>query len=323
MVERVRSALDAPDASPADRASLGFALGTLLDRIGAYDDAFAAYAAANDASAASAVTRPVYDRRAQERLIDEIIATPMPSYSRTDGDAAAPIFICGMFRSGSTLAEQVLAGHPRIQPGGELALLPAIAREIGFPAGVRSLAQDEIEGHAQRYRERLHRLFPSAPRVTDKRPDNFLHIGLIKRLFPAARIVHTKRHALDNVLSLFFLHLDHSMSYALDLLDAAHHYRQYRRLMDHWKSIYSEDIFDFSYDRFVQSPRPAVEQMLSFLDLEWSDECLAFHRRTNAVRTASVWQVREPLYRRSSGRWRNYARQLEPVRAALRDLIED
>jgi tetratricopeptide (TPR) repeat protein len=323
IVQRVRAALAAPPASAADRASLGFALGRLLDQAGAYDAAFEAYTEANGMSRASAGARSFYDRAAEERRIDEIIAAfPATSPVRPSrGDA--PIFICGMFRSGSTLTEQVLAGHPRVTAGGELDLLPAIGREIGFPAGVRALGDDDLPDLARRYRETLAQLFPNAEYVTDKRPDNFLFIGLIKSLFPNAKIVHTTRHPLDNVLSIYFLHLDHSMGYALDLMDAAHHYRQYRRLMAHWKALYEEDILDFDYDAFVREPRVSAERLIAFLGLDWNEECLAFHRRSNVVKTASVWQVREPLYQRASGRWRNYTRQLAPVREALADLIED
>jgi len=321
-VSRVRAALAAPEASAADRASLGFALGRLLDQVGAYGEAFDAYAEANRMSRASAgAGRAIYDRAAEERLIDEIIAAFPSAPTGASSETGAPIFICGMFRSGSTLTEQVLAGHPRVATGGELDILPALARTLAWPAGMRSASDDEIRRLAERYRARVRQLFPSADRVTDKRPDNFLYIGFIKRLFPNAKIVHTMRHPLDNVLSIYFLHLDHSMSYALDLMDTAHHYRQYRRLMAHWKSLYGADIVDFDYDAFVRDPRPNVERLLSFLGLEWSEECLAFHRRTNVVKTASVWQVREPLYQKSSGRWRNYARQIEPVREALADLI--
>lgn len=323
MVRRVRAALAAPDASPADRASLGFALGRMLDQAGAYDEAFDAYAEANRMSRTAAGGRTLYDRVAETRLIDEIIAAfPAPT-SSTRSEGRAPIFICGMFRSGSTLTEQVLAGHPRVSPGGELDLLPSMARELGFPSGVAGMSDEKAQELAARYRQRLARLLPGAEFVTDKRPDNFLYIGLIKRLFPDAKIVHTTRHPLDNVLSIYFLHLDHSMGYALDLGDAAHHYRQYRRLMTHWKALYGDDILDFDYDDFVRAPRAGAERLLSFLNLEWSEECLAFHRRSNAVKTASVWQVREPLYQRASGRWRNYARQLEPAREALADLIKD
>lgn len=319
MVQRVRSALAAPDASGADRASLAFALGRMLDQAGAYAAAFEAFEDANRASRASGGGRVIYKRAAEERLIGEIIAAfPQPAIEK--GEGRAPIFICGMFRSGSTLTEQVLAGHPRVTAGGELDILPAIAREIGFPGRLEGTAEREL---AARYCDHLRQLYPDAERVTDKRPDNFLYIGLIKRLFPQAKIVHTTRHPLDNVLSIYFLHLDHSMGYALDLMDIAHHYRQYRRLMTHWKALYPDDILDFDYDVFVREPRPAVERLLAFLDLEWAEECMAFHRRDNAVKTASVWQVREPLYQRSSGRWRNYAGQLGPVRTALADLIGD
>ena len=322
-VKRVRAALASQGASLADRASLGFALGRMLDQAGAHDAAFEAYADANRTSRASAGDRAPYDRAAEERAIDEIIAAFPEAAPAASSARRAPIFICGMFRSGSTLTEQVLAGHPRVTAGGELDLAPAMAREIQFPSGMKALSDAEVQYLAQRYRDRIAKLFPDAQYVTDKRPDNFLYIGLIKRLFPDAKIVHTTRHPLDNVLSIYFLHLDHSMNYALNLLDAAHHFRQYRRLMAHWKSLYGPDILDFDYDAFVRDPRPNVERLLAFLGLEWSEECLAFHRRTNSVKTASVWQVREPLYYRASGRWRNYARQLEPVREALADLIVD
>ncbi len=224
-----------------------------------------------------------------------------------------------MFRSGSTLTEQVLAAHPRVTAGGEIPYLPAlVSRALApFPASMARLTQQHLREIAAGYLQALARLFPGGDRVTDKRPDNFLYVGLIKRLFPRARIVHTTRNALDNCLSIYFLHLDQRMSYALDLLDTGHYYVQYRRLMSHWKSLYGEDILDFDYDALVQSPKAQIEKLVSFCGLEWNDACLNFHEAKSAVRTASVWQVREPLYRRSSGRWRNYAAQLAPLREYL------
>jgi hypothetical protein len=227
-----------------------------------------------------------------------------------------------MFRSGSTLTEQVLAGHSRVTAGGEIDFLPTLVQtELApFPARMAQVSSRQLGELAQRYLASLSKLFPGERHVTDKRPDNFLYIGLIKSLFPNARIVHTTRDALDNCLSVYFLHLDHSMGYALDLTDTAHYYRQYRRLMAHWKALYGEDILDFDYDAFVRKPRPAVERLLAFCGLDWEEGCMSFHRVQNAVKTASVWQVREPLYQRSSGRWRNYARHLAPLRADLDDL---
>jgi hypothetical protein len=149
--------------------------------------------------------------------------------------------------------------------------------------------------------------------VTDKRPENFLHIGLIKTIFPSAKIVHTRRNRLDNLLSLYFLHVDPAQAYALDLEDAAHWYGQYRRLMDHWKTLYPDDILDVDYDELVREPNPALERMFGFLALDWEDDLLDFHRTDSPVKTASVWQVRQPLHARSSGRWRNYSKQLNKL----------
>ncbi len=318
LIARLRAALSQRNASAADKASLGFALGRMLDAVGEYDPAFAAYQDANRQSRASAPAGTGrYDRSAQEDLVDALIAA-FPARRPADADARAPIFICGMFRSGSTLAEQALAAHPLVTAGGELPLLPALAGELTpFPAAAARASSEQLAALAHRYAASLALLFPGAHLVTDKRPDNFLYVGLIKALFPAAKIVHTKRDPVDNCLSVYFLHLDHSMAYALDLMDIAHFYRQHRRLMAHWKSIYGAEIFEFDYDAFVAAPRPALERLLDFCGLDWDDACLSFHRQQNVVKTASVWQVREPLYKTSSGRWRRYERHISALRAYL------
>ncbi len=311
-------ALSRPDVASEDKATLGFALGAALDRAGAHERAFAAYTRANQVSRVAAA----YDRAAQEQLVDRIAAAfpaPLPG----DASGAEPIFICGMFRSGSTLVEQVLAGHPRITAGGELDFIPRLAHgEVApFPEAGVKLDAAAAARLARHYAEMAARAFPNADLVTDKRPDNFLYIGLIKALFPSAKIVHTTRHPIDNLLSVFFLQLDQRMSYALDLMDCAHYYRQYRRMMAHWQSLYPGDIVEFHYDDFVRAPRANVERLLAFLGLDWSEDCLAFHRRSNQVKTASVWQVREPLYQRASGRWKNYGDQLAPLKAELAEFL--
>lgn len=335
LIGRLRAGIARAGAAAAGAASLGFALGKLLDACGAHDDAFEAYAAANRASRASlAVRGPVYDRESARAQVDALMAAfpagagPGAGTSGTRGAAAAVaagapqlIFICGMFRSGSTLVEQVLARHPHVSAGGELALLPALVREdlAPYPASVARLTPARRGQLAAKYLAGVAQRFPGATVVTDKRPDNFLHIGLVKTLFPQAKIVHTTRNPLDNCLAIYFLHLDPRMGYALDLLDTGHQYVQYRRLMAHWKALYGGDILDFDYDRFVREPRAGVERLLAFCGLDWSDACLAPERAAGAVKTASVWQVRRPIHRESSGRSAHYARQLAPLAAYLRD----
>jgi tetratricopeptide (TPR) repeat protein len=324
LIARLRAALADPQASVAERASLGFALGAALDACAEYRSAFETYSLANRDSRASAPAAPRYDRRAQEQRIDELIrafadgaapaAAPPPAQR-----VPRPIFICGMFRSGSTLTEQLLARHPLVRAGGELDLLPALVRSglNPYPAALAGCDAARIAALADDYRGGLARLFPDSPYVTDKRPDNFLHIGLIKRLMPHARIVHTTRDPLDNCLSVFFLHLDQRMGYALDLADIGHYYREYQRLMRHWHSLYGTDLLDFSYDSLVAEPSAALERLLAFCGLPWDEACLTPAPSGAAVKTASVWQVREPLYRRSSGRARHYRRELEALAAYL------
>jgi len=316
LIDRLRSALGvARDA--LEEADLGFALGRLLDARGDYGGAFEAYRRANEASRKSFGPAFLgYDRAGHERFVDRLI-TAFPAPATPDHAEEPPVFICGMFRSGSTLAERILAGHKTIAAGGELDLLPTLANRIaGYPEAVASAAREMLGSWRQFYLEGIAPIARPGSIVTDKRPDNFLHIGLIKTLFPAAKIVHTRRNRLDNLLSLYFLHLDPRMAYALDLADAAHWHGQHDRLMDHWKRLYPKDIFELDYDALVRDPEPSVKDLVAFLGLDWDKSLLDFHSRKGAVKTASVWQVREPLHRLSSGRWKNYERQLK---AALGD----
>lgn len=292
---------------PLAREGLYFGLGKVLDDLGRYEEAFAAYAAGN---ALGKLRLPVYDRVATERAFGELI----DFFARgriqalATGSRASPIFICGMLRSGSTLVEQILAAHPAVTPGGELDLLPWLIgrRLMPYPQHVENASRNELESFGEEYLSSLHELFPGAEHPTDKTPDNFVHLGLIKLLFPASRIVYTKRNALDNCVSVFFQQLGGRLSYTADLEDIAHFYRQHERLMAHWNSALGPNIFTVDYDELVRSPEQVIRRLLQFLGLPWHESCLSFHRAEGLVKTASVWQVREELNARGSGRWRNY-----------------
>lgn len=311
----------ASERSAAEQADLGFALGRLLDGREHYRQAFEAYAEANRASrSAMGEGFGGYDRMAHERFVDRLIAA-FPEPAATGGADSPAVFVLGMFRSGSTLVEQMLAGHSALLSGGELDLIPAVAARVpNYPEGVEAADGDAIDAWRRFYSEGVAPFVRDGCRVTDKRPDNFLHVGLIKTMFPAARIIHTRRNRFDNLLSLYFLHLDPGMAYALDLADAAHWHGQYERLMAHWKQLYPDDIFDVEYEDVIRDSRPTLERLLRFLGLQWEDAVLDFHSRAGSVKTASAWQVREPLHARSTGRWKNYEAEL---RAALGDLQAD
>jgi tetratricopeptide (TPR) repeat protein len=325
-LSRLRAAADA-QPNKTVRADLLFALGHSYERLGAYDQAFDAFARANRWLLRQGGRR--YDRRHTEALFEALIAefaqSSTPASQAFAVTAPQPLFVCGMFRSGSTLIEQVLGAHSQITAGGELNWLRRLASIdlAPFPQSMPDMDDTRAAALAHAYLTHLSSLFPEASfhaYITDKRPDNFLLIGLIKRLFPTAKIVHTLRDPLDTGLSVFSHHLHPQVAgYACDLADIGHYYAQYQRLMSHWHALYPDDILDFDYDHFVAEPEPALRRLLSFLGLPWEAECLDFHARAGTVKTASYWQIRQPLHRNASGRATRFSGHLEPLRRELRD----
>jgi tetratricopeptide (TPR) repeat protein len=307
LVRRLRRALRRANLEPLTRESLHFALGKALDDCGRFDEAFEQYGLGN---AASRPRLSRYDRAAVESSVDGMIREFGPALmaSATPVSEAPLVFVTGMYRSGSTLFEQVLAAHPRVTAGGEIEYF------MRFPFSFDASAWPPV---AQGYLDYLARTFPGSEIVTNKRPDAVAMLGMLKASFPNARFVNTVRDARDTCLSIWFQQFDGRLGYAADLSDIAFHYGQYARLMEHWRGLFGASIFDADYDAYVQDPRAVTESLLAFLGLEWHEGCLAFQQNAARVRTASVTQVREPLYRSSSGRWRNYERQLAAIAPAL------
>ncbi len=327
MIARLKTAISSGKHLPADLAQLQFALGRLLDTCGAYDQAYAFIEAANTtARIASGGRMTPYRAEAELTRADQAAAAFAAPASRTGGLSEpdpAPVFILGMFRSGSTLVEHVLGAHSRITPAGEIDMIPRIAHGLGGTASSHAAAPAAtIREYAQAYLTRLQAKYPGALIVTDKRPDNFWHVGLIKRLFPNARIINTVRHPLDNLISVWSLYLDVTLNYSFSIEDIAGHIIAERRMMDHWNRLYPGDILTVQYEALVASPEAQVRRLLDFLGLAYEPGCLDFHKTAAPIRTASVWQVREPLNDRSIGRWRNYesllrARPAHPALSAL------
>jgi hypothetical protein len=221
-----------------------------------------------------------------------------------------------MFRSGSTLLEQMLAAHPALTSGGELSFFQ---RNAPLPVVLGGAEPARWQALGASYERYLEDTFGST-RVINKRPDNFLYLGLIHSLFPNARILLTRRQPLDNCLSVYFQQLDDRFTYANDLLDSGHYFLQHRRLMACWQERFGHRITTVDYEQLVTQPRTTLEPVLENLQLGWDDACLEFHTLGNRVRTASVTQVRQPLYAHACGRWRNYAQQLQPLRDYLAGL---
>lgn len=299
-----------------DLVELAFAAANALDAMGRHDEAFDQLMDANELQKHTGKLRHSQaDVEAQVNAMIQLFpAEPLPP-ARDHG--IRPIFICGLFRSGSTLLESLLSRELGITMGGELAYTPWFMQQHGHaitPATRDDMAARFAEGYAGFAR----RVLGDVPRFTDKRMDNFLFLGLIKRAFPEALIIHTMRNPIDNFLSMFFLPFADGLTYANDLDDMLHYYRQYRRLMAHWEQCFGSDILTLRYDTLVQQ----AEAVLAGLKVKLGAAAAA-PANSQIIRTASVWQVRQPVHARSSGRWRNYAAQVGELADLLRREFPD
>jgi tetratricopeptide (TPR) repeat protein len=303
-----------------------FALGRILDRLGEFDTAFTHFKLANDIWLEHLRrTSGSYSAAASESLIGAIIAA-FPLGAMAEGGikgnlSRRPVFVLGMPRSGTTLVEQILASHSEVHGAGELPDIPQIAERIStegaWTDAVRSLDTDQAEVICGKYMEKLHNIAPGARRVVNKLPMNFLYLGLIRTLFPAAPIIHCRRDPLDVCLSNYFGHFAEPKVFTNDLADLGHFYIQYERLMAYWGEIYPDTIFHIDYGSLIDDQEGLSRKLISYCGLEWQKQCLSFHKTERHVATASRLQVRRPLYSSSVQRWRNYERFLGPLQAAL------
>ncbi len=314
LISKMQLALQNKSVAPTVKTDLLFALGKAMDDCANYSRAFEFYQQANQLNKS---LLPAYEPLKFEQYIASLIAFFSKNWvsSHTSQSTYSPVFICGMFRSGSTLLEQILASHPEITAGGELEyFVRKCEGELSpFPSSLNQEAKSTIEQLAKEYQNYIQKRFPQAIQVTDKRPDNLFYVGLILTAFPKAKIIFTEREALDNYLSIYFHRLGGAMNYATDLTNIEHYHKQVNKLKAHWQTLFGQAIHTVNYDTLIQHPKDSVEQVLSFIGLDWSDSCLNFHRLNNQVKTASVWQVRKPLYSTSSGRWRHYQQQLSAM----------
>ena len=299
--------------------SLRYALGKYFDDVRNYDEAFEHYARANELTKRYGAA---YDRTQFSALVTRIIGRFQPAFIREcqTGASAAdlPIVVVGMPRSGTSLAEQILASHPAVFGAGELTFWHGAYRRLeqiapeGTPDG--SLLADM----AGSYIERLTELGQGSLRVVDKMPANFLYAGLIHAVLPNARIIHMQRHPLDTCLSIYFQNFFNIGPYANDLDNLAHYYREYLRLTDHWRAtLPATALLEVPYEALTADQEGWTRRMLDFVGLPWDPKCLDFHATDRVVITASKWQVRQKINTGSAGRWRNYEKFVGPLQGLM------
>ena len=327
---RRMSAADAPWREAAERAlargppvahaiGLHHALGKYCDDVGESESAFAYHRRGHELARRS---RPLYDRTATTARVTRTLG----AFDRRALEDLRPaglaserhVFVFGMPRSGTTLAEQILASHPQVHGAGEV-LFWQLAADAELAAQPQQRAAT-IAALGREYVALLAAIPATATRVIDKLPSNFKNLGLIHAALPGARFLHLERHPLDTCLSIYFQGFTAAHTYASDLGDLAHYYLEYRRLMAHWRATLPADLLlEVPYEALVDDPEFWSRRMLAHIGLPWDPRCLEFYRTERPVLTASNWQVRQPIGKDSIGRWRRYQDYLGPLREALGD----
>ena len=314
---------------PTERVNLLFAIGKMYDDCGKYDDAFASYEKAN------LLRKHPYDVDDDADLVKALhrafTAKNIAVLTQNGNSSAKPVFIVGMPRSGTTLMERIIASHPQGGGAGELPQMLSAGHKM-FPRGTRrkslkqlqiDLSKDKVEEFTEDFLRVLTQGNGDATRIVDKMPFNARFIGLIHVLFPNATIIHAMRHPLDSCLSCYFQNFA-ELWWANDLQIIGKEYVLYRKSMEYWKSVVPEGtIIDVEYERLVEDPEIQSRRMLDAIGLEWDPVVLEFYRKKGVVRTASVAQTRQKIYKSSRARWMNYAQHLGPLVSEIAPYLEE
>jgi tetratricopeptide (TPR) repeat protein len=324
-------ALDAGDGGDdTDQAQLHFALGRALEHQARYAEAFEHYRIGN---ARRRRITPFSIEKFEDKTRRVRAGFDAAFFADRAGSGvgdAAPIFVVGLPRSGSTLIEQILASHSSVEGTFELPNVLTIVREFdhqnpqhdAYPESVREADPALFSALGRRYLEETRPLRSGRPHFIDKMPNNFSHVGLIHAMLPRATVIDIRRHPMDSCFSTFKQYFAEGQSFSYDLGDLGRYYRCYLTLMDHWDEVLPGKVLHIQYEDLVGAPEANIRRLLAHCGLAFEPACLAFHETKRAVRTASAEQVRQPLYTSGVGYWRRFERELAPLREALGDCLD-
>jgi len=317
LLHRMEAALATPGLEAAHRQRLHLAIGKAADDLGDYSLAMQHFDAADAVRRGSLSFDAAAFSLEIDRLIGRCTAELIARAPELGSCDATPVLIIGMPRSGTTLVEQIVSMHPEVGAGGELHFW----NERGAAWHSSGAAGNEtpfLAKAAAEYLRLLRAIAPTAARVTDKMPFNFLWAGLIHVVFPHAIIIHCRRAAVDTALSIHQTHFHPSLAFPTGGAELVAYFRSYQRLIDHWRSVLpAERFIEVDYEDLTRAPEPVIRRIIAACGLQWHDACLRPECNPRAVKTPSKWQTRQPIYRTSVARWRRYEPWLGPLRALV------
>ncbi|MDH3490942.1 MAG: sulfotransferase [Gammaproteobacteria bacterium] len=328
----MQAQVDEENGDPDDQGHLLFALGKAMEDRKHFDESFQYYARGNAIRSKhhrhNAKTN-VFDTVRQIKTLDGAFFEQRKGWGCTAPD---PIFIVGLPRAGSTLLEQILASHSRVEGTSELPDIIAISRRLGkksrknpasdYPEILETLSADRArelgEGYLESTRVRRH----GPPFFIDKMPNNFQHVGLIHMILPNAKIIDARRHPMAGGFSCFKQLFAHGQTFTYNLTDFGYYYRDYVRLMDHWDDVLPGRVHRVQYEDMVADTENQIRRLLEYCELEFEEQCLRFYETERAIRTPSSEQVRQPVYKEGIEQWRNFEPWLGPLKEALGPLLD-
>ena len=312
-----------------EKSVLYYTRGKIWNDVKEYDKAFEAYKLANKYSIKSPENPFFFEtNNAMDNLTKEFIRQRMPFAVQSN----APIFIFGMPRSGTTLTESICGTHSKINAGGELTFASDMSNAIGLSSPTKEafrqilseIPMKQIQHFGQRYLDKTANLRKHTHHFTDKMPHNFVKLGLLKMALPNAKFIHCRRHPIDTCISIFFNSMNefHNI-YKSDLIELGLYYRRYLRLMQHWREHIPDGFHEVFYEDIVANTELNARRMIGYIGLEWEDSMANRQKAQKSVRTLSSWQVRQPVYTSSAGRWKNYEKHLGPLIDTLGPVVEE
>jgi len=328
-IDSAQEALKRSDLSSDTRLRLEHALGKHFEKSQEYDTAFQHFRNSNEVQ--KSVARPFdinFYSNKFDRLIKFYTTERIEELAQFGSQDERPIFVVGLPRTGTTLVEQILSSHSEVHGAGELSYVHTLADQVerpvdqgglgGFASQASPLTQESIEYLCKIYSDGLDSKNPdSLSRVVDKYPLNCVQLGLISILFPNAKIIHCQREPLDVAISCYTVLFKLGDDFTNDLMHFGLYYKEYQRLMAHWKAALPTPYFDLQYEDLINNAETVTKELIAFCDLPWEEACLEFDKNKRAVLTPSIWQVRQKLYNTSVNRWKNYEKHMAELKAFL------
>ena len=324
-IKNMEATLDT-EISDIERCQMHFALGKAYEVKKDYNNSFINYSKGNRVKKGLIKYSSRETSEKTKKVLDFFIEENISSLSNSSTLDRDPIFVLGMPRSGSTLVDQIISSHSMVDGTQELPNIIKIAAELNndsddnYPEVLEDFKSNELSALGLDYIKETKWARESAPFFIDKMPNNFIHIGLIKTILPNAKIIDTRRDAMDTCFSCFKQFFARGQLFTYSLEDLGNYYVDYIKAMNHWHKVYGEDIYTVHYDNVINNTESTIRELIEYCELPFEDNCLEFYKSSRPVKTPSAEQVRQPIYKSGLNYWKNYADFLSPLKKIIDEI---